>query len=484
MPITSVSHQVENLIRGHDQYKDKPIHMWIKPPVSGTNNNASLIVECDGKHTNNLFYPSNSFNGEVDKNLLRNQYRFRIEAIYLDNELISQRSWRDYYDEVTHMHRNYWLGIKYHRKPNQAPLVSVVFGDGTQRCFNYNNLVMPSVEVYWYERPFFDQTRIKRQEYDVELTVLTDRELPKNTLSDPSGVPLSSTTREMLQPYANTAVANYFRNLLAEEDKLVTAYNVDIYGERLSEYKRFIDPIKDNRDWLYEEFKKQDFVEVGRAYNGASTDLWWAKKDSLRTLISPFSSLYLMPQLAERIYEDHGLVVHAISNVTSSSIQNNDVLQIRGLMVDDQDMLAIVPQRDAARPAAKSITLYFEDRDIGRGDNLHTEVEWLAYRLNSRIDTPNQIIVKDTFGQQELQEVHEEMLKDHNIGRHPIVITDILKANNHANEVLFRHDLKRILEAYGWTNADVPRAVEYGSGVTLDGWQVEGSYVSWRKPNT
>ena len=217
--------------------------------------------------------PSSGFDMNKDKEILRRQYRFRREAIYLDNELISQRSWHDYYDEVMHMHRNYWVGVKYHRRPaNNSHFASVVFVDGTQRKADWRALTFPTMSVYWFDKPLFSETRVKRQEFDVELTVLTDRMPPRNTLNDHTAVPLPYSTREMLVPHADTLLANYFRNLLAQDDKMVTSCLIEgVRSEKFKEYERFVDPVRENREDLYREFKTR---ATKRSFGHTHTRAW------------------------------------------------------------------------------------------------------------------------------------------------------------------------------------------------------------------
>ena len=422
---------------------------------------------------------------ETDRQQLRDQYRFRNEAIYLEGDLISQRSWRDYFDEVVHLHRNYWLGIKYRdRATPQDVRTQIVFNDGTQRRLEYSRDIVPNMSVYWYNKPLFTQMREVRQEYRASITILTTREIPANTRDDPSGVPLPSSTRDMLKPHMNTFIANYYRNLLQKEDRLVTAYDINMFQlDQSSDYKRFTDPIQENRAWIREEFKERGYVETSRSYHKHTSDQWYVKADAIRMLHTPFHTLYNIGNVAERIYQDHGLVVQSVSNAGTNTEGMTAPLWLRNISDNHGKILSEPKDPDQYTRSYASLKLILQDHD---GTDLSTEVDWLAFAENKVqpgevLSLKNHLLSRYTFGPSDMEDVYTCMVADRNDSKGEDDVHKMLKSNDRANEVLFRSDLKRVLEADWWTHADIERATAYGAGVELDVYGVAGSYISWRR---
>ena len=165
-------------------------------------------------------------------------------------------------------------------------------------------------------------------------------------------------------------------------------------------------------------------------------------------------------------------------------MQNNNVLEVRSIFLDGENVLSNEAQTGRQwSSAAESIEVYFDDRsDVPRmihmRNNLSSEFDWLAYTPWTM--TPRLLVHRD-FDESDLLQVRATMDKQNNIGNAGSV-NALLASNDHTNELLFQHDLKRALMSYGWTSADITRAVKSGvRRVELGGWEVAGHNVTWRK---
>ena len=475
-----------------------PFNITLNPPAHKTNHStATLRLWLDGRLVTTIgFIPISEWDLEADRQLLREFFAFKPQAISVEGVPASQKSLTQQFDWRAPLSHNYTLAATHeaitslHRHPTKT-VPSVVFGDGTTRYDDLfqHNVVLPCLSVDWIEPGAIDARPVHQVKRTyVRFTILTQRAPLARVRSDYTYKPLTADTLRRLMPHIEQAITNYVRLAIDSTDQHAIRINTHRNEAALTGFLRYCNQLDKRTDLLKAQMAELGYILapldaealVPYGTKGSPNTRYdpfsaWTKASMWRTLV-PLGSTRVAAgdHVYRTINEQLGLYVtpHTKTGTPDRPIH------ITAYRLDEDIYINVEDVPADADPHQFALILH----DHVTGQFREVPLRWFLLdkgRYPERTTPPEyRLITTRSFTPEDLNDLRAQLKPGSSTGtdmsNHSFM--ELAASSPASSRLLFAHDLKRVLNSLDWTSAAATHAVD----ITLENEGVRNHTVSWR----